>query len=498
MRYALVSDIHANWPAWCAVRDDLRAQQVDAVVCLGDVVGYGPSPQRVLADVRQYCDQLLLGNHEAAALGRLDLSIFNDAARRAAEWTATQLDAESKTFLNQLPMVAEDEDLLFVHADPVAPEGWGYVETCKDAEACLAATTQRLIFVGHTHLPEVYVRRPSGVMAQLPPTSLTLEAGARYLVNVGSGGEPRDGSALATYCIYDSTAQRLDFRRLAFDLAALRAELKLQPQLDLPWFLQEHAPDAGAEKRERAIRVAKVATTPIRVTANRVRIQVGRNQRLQAAPTVVTPAKPMIMPVDAAAARQRRTIRVAAFFFTAAAILFIIAAVVYVWPSSEAPALAVVTAPPPPAAAVNAPAAPRPSVLRAPQVIVLSAQKAVLKGKLRLERRGNEPPHIAYWNQMQDTVSWKLDVGRAGRYTVSMVYGLEPRAGAVGGLAVSCGKDWLLYQPHATGSWYTFETVTLGELELPAGVCAVVVQPNGKIKGGLLNLRELRLQPVGG
>ena len=69
MRYALVSDIHANWPAWCAVRDDLRAQQVDAVVCLGDVVGYGPSPQRVLDDVRQCCDQLLLGNHEAAALG---------------------------------------------------------------------------------------------------------------------------------------------------------------------------------------------------------------------------------------------------------------------------------------------------------------------------------------------------------------------------------------------------------------------------------------------
>lgn len=499
MRYALVSDIHANWPAWCAVRDDLRAQQADAVVCLGDVVGYGPSPQRVLADVRQCCDQLLLGNHEAAALGRLDLSIFNDSARRAAEWTATQLDDESKAFLNQLPMVAEDEDLLFVHADPVAPEAWGYVETCKDAEAGFAATTQRLIFVGHTHIPEVFAQRASGEVALLPPSDLALEAGVRYLVNVGSSGEPRDGTTQATYCLYDSATQRLEFRRVAFDLPALRAELQRQPQLDLPWFLQERAPAAGADQRVHAIRVAKVATAPIRISANRVRVQVRRTQLLPAAPAVA-PAQGERTPAETAATQRRRAIWLAALFFTGAVLLFGVAAGVYFWPGTAAPAIAVtVPAPSAPAAAVVSatPLAP-PPVPRPRPVIVLPATKAQLKGRqIKLERHDNGLPYVAFWNLASDTVTWHLQVGRAGRYTVSLVYGLPPYAGA-SGVEVSCGRSKLRYTERlkSTGSWFVFDFATLGPLDLPAGPATVVVKAIGRISGGgLMNLRELRLQP---
>ena len=485
------------------MRDDLRAQQADAVVCLGDVVGYGPSPQRVLDDVRQCCDQLLLGNHEVAALGRLDLSIFNDSARRAAEWTATQLDDEAKAFLNQLPMVAEDEDLLFVHADPVAPEAWGYVETCKDAEAGFAATTQRLIFVGHTHIPEVFAQRAHGEVALLPPTDLALETGVRYLVNVGSSGEPRDGTPQATYCIYDSAAQRLEFRRVAFDLPALRAELKRQPQLDLPWFLQERAPAAGADQRVHAIRVAKVATTPIRVSANRVRVQVRRTQALPVAPAVA-PAQVARTPAEAAATQRRRAIWLAAIFFTCAVGLFGLAAAVYFWPTSEAPAVAVTTSPPlpaPSAAVVSAAPWAPPSVPRPRPVIVLPATKAQLKGRqIKLEQHDNGPPYVAFWNLASDTVTWHLQVGRAGRYTVSLVYGLAPRAGA-NGFEVSCGPSKLRYTTRLkdTGSWYTFEFATLGPLDLPAGPAKVVVKAIGRISGGgLMNLRELRLQPDSG
>jgi predicted phosphodiesterase len=504
MRYALVSDIHANWPAWCAVRDDLRAQQVDAVVCLGDVVGYGPSPQRVLADVRQCCDQMLLGNHEAAAVGRLDLSIFNDTARRAAEWTATQLDDEAKAFLLQLPLIAEHEDLLFVHADPVSPEEWGYVESCKDAEACFAATDQRLIFVGHTHFPEVFAQNAAGDVAQLPPAQLTLQAGVRYLVNVGSSGEPRDGSVQATYCIYDAAAQQLTFRRLAFDLAALRAELQLQPQLALPWFLQEHAPVAGTEKRERAIRVAKVATTPIRITANRVRMQVGHNQVLRAAAAAAA-AQSKAGPGAAAAAGKRRKVWLASILFTFAVSLFGLAALVYFWPTTAAPAVAVTAPSPlpptPPAAAVAsaAPEAPPPAP-RVQPVIVLPATKAKLKGRqIKLEQHGPGPQYIAFWNQPSDTVSWQLQVGRAGRYIVSLVYGLAPQAGG-SGFVVTCGTSKLSHATPLkdTGSWYTFEFTTLGPLDLPAGIATVELKATGKINGGLMNLRELRLQPDGG
>ncbi|MCX7009718.1 MAG: metallophosphoesterase family protein, partial [Kiritimatiellaeota bacterium] len=183
-----------NWQAWYAVREDLRTQLADVVICLGDVVGYGPHPQGVLKDVRQCCDSVLMGNHEAAAIGQLDLEIFNPVARRAAEWTATQLDEEEKSYLGQLPLVLEDGDLLFVHAEPVAPDEWGYVETAADAQVCFQATDKRMMFVGHTHLPEVFTLRPDGQVTQTQPVELTLEAGARYLVNVGSVGEPRDGS----------------------------------------------------------------------------------------------------------------------------------------------------------------------------------------------------------------------------------------------------------------------------------------------------------------
>ena len=87
MRYAIVSDIHANWQAWSAVRDDICRQGVDTMVCLGDIVGYGPSPVRVYADLLSQCDNFVLGNHDAAAAGLLDPAVFNENARRSAAWT---------------------------------------------------------------------------------------------------------------------------------------------------------------------------------------------------------------------------------------------------------------------------------------------------------------------------------------------------------------------------------------------------------------------------
>ncbi len=490
MRYALVSDIHANWPAWCAVRDDFRAQRVDAVVCLGDVVGYGPAPQRVLADVRACCDQILLGNHEAAAVGRLDLSIFNDAARRAAEWTATQLDDEAKTFLLQLPLIAEDEDMLFVHADPVSPEEWGYVESCKDAEACFAATEQRLIFVGHTHFPEIFARSAAGEVTQLPPAPLVLEAGCRYVVNVGSTGEPRDGSALATYCIYDATAQQLEFRRLDFDLEALRAELKLQPQLDLPWFLRERTPEEPTEKRDHAISVAQVASRTIRVTTKRVRMQVRRTQNLQSAPPTA-PAIPQVPKPDAAAmAKRRKMILIGSLFFGCALCLFVVAAVIYFWPEAERPVVAIAPAPAPVTAA-PAFAAPPPK----PAPIVLSATQADVQGReIKFEQHDGGPIYIAYWNQPQDKVSWKVQVLKPGRYTFSMVYAVDRYGGSSGGIELLCGAARLTHKPKKTGTWYNFETATLGTLDLPAGTHTVLIRALGKINGGLMNLREVHLQ----
>jgi len=217
----------------------------------------------------------------------------------------------------------------------------------------------------------------------------------------------------------------------------------------------------------------------------------------------VAPAPVERTPAEIAATRRRRAIWAAAIFFTCAAVLFVVAAAVYFWPTSEAPAVAVtVPAPPAPTAAVvsAAPLTP-PPVPRSRPVIVLPATKAQLKGRqIKLEQHDNGPPYVAFWNLASDTVTWRLQVGRAGRYTVSLVYGLAPHAGA-NGFEVSCGRSKLRYTERlkATGSWYTFDFATLGSLDLPAGPATVVIKALGRISGGgLMNLRELRLQPDSG
>ena len=112
MRYAIISDLHANLPAWERVLADIRGQGVEEIVCLGDVVGYGPNPSEVLRGVRGATRNFVLGNHDAAAAGIMDYSIFNDHARQAIEWTMGKLNAEAKTFLSAVPLAIEAGDVL--------------------------------------------------------------------------------------------------------------------------------------------------------------------------------------------------------------------------------------------------------------------------------------------------------------------------------------------------------------------------------------------------
>ncbi len=122
MRYAIVSDLHANRQAWEAVLADAGTRDVDAFICLGDVVGYGPMPQWLLNDVRQRCAAVVIGNHDAAACGRMDASIFNDEARAVVEWTRDRIDDEGLRFLMGLPAAVEDDDVLYVHAEVEFPD----------------------------------------------------------------------------------------------------------------------------------------------------------------------------------------------------------------------------------------------------------------------------------------------------------------------------------------------------------------------------------------
>lgn len=239
MRYAIVSDLHANIRAWNSVLADLREQGADLVVCLGDVVGYGPNPAEVLKSVRTVTTNFVLGNHDAAAVGMIDYSIFNDHARQAIEWTMTKLDPEAKKFLSSVPLAIDTGEVFFVHAEISEPGRFDYISDTVIAKENFKARDNFVTFIGHTHFPKIFEQNTNGDVTELPDNNTRLRQGRRYIVNVGSVGEPRDADDLsARYVIYDSETRNVIFRRVEFDIPAYRKDIEATSLTFRPFFLR--------------------------------------------------------------------------------------------------------------------------------------------------------------------------------------------------------------------------------------------------------------------
>jgi predicted phosphodiesterase len=225
MRYAFVSDIHANRQAWEATLLDLRSLRVDRIICLGDIVGYGPAPAAVLESVHAHVHHFVLGNHDAVVCDKLDDDLFNDTAQEIIRWTRGQLNRRALRFFQTLPLTLRGENFRCAHGDLGAPAAFNYLYEAHDALPSWAAVGEPLLFVGHTHEPGIFLTGRSGTPHVIAPQDFELEPEKRYLVNVGSIGQPRDTDARASYCIYDSRARSIVFRRIPFDLDAYRRDL---------------------------------------------------------------------------------------------------------------------------------------------------------------------------------------------------------------------------------------------------------------------------------
>ena len=224
MRYAILSDIHANLEALRAVLDDAR-DRVDAVLCLGDTVGYGADPGPCVELVGERATASVAGNHEWAVTGRMDLEWFNPYAREAAEWTHDRLDRECRAYLGALPLTAEVEDAVLVHASPARPEEWEYILSAEDGFAVLSHFATRLCFVGHSHVPGAWSIASAGRAHERGAVQLQLERGRRYLVNVGSVGQPRDRDARASYAVWDVDDRAVEIRRVGYDVETARGKI---------------------------------------------------------------------------------------------------------------------------------------------------------------------------------------------------------------------------------------------------------------------------------
>lgn len=224
MRYAIISDVHANEAALRNALADIDREGVDEIVCLGDVVGYGPSPREAVALVRERCRLVVAGNHDDAVSGRGDASQFVELAGDAASRHREELGRDGLEWLKSLPYSCELEGgATAVHGDACDPARFYYVENAEDAGANFRATGAKILFVGHTHVPAIFVVGRSGTPLQAPPQDFTLEDCKRYIVNPGSIGYPResDGKCLSSYVVYDSDAGTVTFRYLPFSVSSV-------------------------------------------------------------------------------------------------------------------------------------------------------------------------------------------------------------------------------------------------------------------------------------
>lgn len=225
MRYALLGDIHSNIEALQAVLADAKGQGIDRYVSLGDIIGYNASPRECLEIVRAGNFLVVRGNHDHYCANlKQDLSDFHAGAAAAVLWTREQLAADDLEYLRTLPMVLSIDDFIIVHATLDNPELWNYTFEAADTEAHFASQSTKLCFNGHTHVPLYFDRRAQILCSSY--NKLDLHEFRKYLVNVGSVGQPRDGDPRAAYAIYDQEKHNVELRRIAYDYTLTQDKIK--------------------------------------------------------------------------------------------------------------------------------------------------------------------------------------------------------------------------------------------------------------------------------
>ena len=221
MRIGIISDIHANDVALETVLQAIGP--VDHLWCLGDVVGYGPNPNETVTRLQQQpaLEICLTGNHDVAALGKIDLADFNPEARQAALWTREQLSAETERWLSERPeKVVRDAEFTLAHGSPRQPV-WEYITSTSVARANFGLFSTPVCFVGHTHVPAIYYTDGVGIVRLQSPSdheTLNLRDGRRFIINPGSVGQPRDNDPRAAYAVLDADQGLLTFHRIPYDI----------------------------------------------------------------------------------------------------------------------------------------------------------------------------------------------------------------------------------------------------------------------------------------
>jgi predicted phosphodiesterase len=236
MRYAIISDIHGNVDALKAVLRDIEKRGVDSIICLGDIVGYYPDPELCVRIVKKYVTYSVAGNHDYAAVGKIDHSNFTFFAYVAMEWTKKNISDASREFLSSLPLVLRMDGMFFTHSSPGSPNDFSRYVFPDSEEAIFEAFSSlvhRVNFIGHTHWPSIMLQNDDRIMLH---NEQTIEVDDRhyYLINVGSVGQPRNFDPRSCYALYDTGAARISLIYVEYDFTITQKKVIKH---NLPHFL---------------------------------------------------------------------------------------------------------------------------------------------------------------------------------------------------------------------------------------------------------------------
>ncbi len=215
MRFAIFGDIHANLEALTAVLKDSEEMGCTAHLCLGDVVGYNADPVACMEVVQEMGCPVIKGNHDEDASTDHSLEAMNPIAAEALQWTRDQLSPEQRDWLRKLRMVRQVADFTIVHSTLDQPGGWNYVTNKFDAMSNFSYQFTNVCFHGHTHVPRIFRRQQR--VEEIIVDQIELEPDAKYFINAGSVGQPRDGDWRACYAIYDVASRQVTYRRVEYD-----------------------------------------------------------------------------------------------------------------------------------------------------------------------------------------------------------------------------------------------------------------------------------------
>jgi putative phosphoesterase len=225
MRYGIFSDIHSNLEALQAVIKAYRKEKIDKYLCIGDVVGYGADPNECVEITREFAEVTVAGNHDWAALGLVSPELFNEEAKAAILWTRQQLGGASRDFLRTLKLVFEKDNFVLVHGSLNDPQNFNYLQNTGDCRATFQLMKSDICFVGHTHVPVVFVRDQQSRIHYEDISMIKIEPGSKYIINVGSVGQPRDSIPDAAYCIWDTEKREVEIKREHYNVFAARQKI---------------------------------------------------------------------------------------------------------------------------------------------------------------------------------------------------------------------------------------------------------------------------------